>query len=183
MSLDTEHLWREFSKDLRAFITRRVPNEQDADDILQESFIKIHKHLNSLENEDRLVAWIYQITRRTIVDYYRRAKPGVPLPLDWEEATTSSRESESEVEAEVASWLKPMIADLPPKYREALRLTEFEGLNQKQLAAKLGLSHSGAKSRVQRGRALLRKQVLDCCHLEFDRRGGIIDYQPLHRDD
>ncbi|NOZ70431.1 MAG: RNA polymerase sigma factor SigZ [Chloroflexi bacterium] len=181
--MDTEHLWREFSKDLRAFITRRVPNEQDADDILQEAFIKIHKHLNSLENEDRLAAWIYQITRRTIADYYRRAKPGVPLPPDWEEAAASSGEGESEVEAEVASWLKPMIAELPPKYREALRLTEFEGLNQKQLAAKLGLSHSGAKSRVQRGRALLRKQVLDCCHLEFDRRGGIIDYQPLHRDD
>ncbi len=76
----------------------------------------------------------------------------------------------------MACWLKPMIDDLPDKYREALWLTEFEGLTQVELAERLGISVSGAKSRVQRGRSLLRHDLLDCCQFEFDRRGGIIGY-------
>ena len=58
-------------------------------------------------------------------------------------------------------------------------LTEFEGLTQKAAAEHIGLSLSGMKSRVQRGRAQLRGKILECCHIEFDRRGGVADYEVL----
>ena len=71
-----------------------------------------------------------------------------------------------------------LIDDLPSAYREALTLTEIDGLTQAEMGRRLGLSLSGAKSRVQRGRAIVRDQLLDCCHVELDRRRHIIDYEP-----
>ena len=71
-----------------------------------------------------------------------------------------------------------MIEGLPDAYREAIVLTEFEGLTQKELADRLGISLSGAKSRVQRARGQLKQMLLGCCQFEFDRRGGIIDCKP-----
>ncbi len=70
-----------------------------------------------------------------------------------------------------------MVRDLPETYREALRLTEYQGLSQKELGERLGISFSGAKSRVQRARAKLKQQLLACCHFQFDYAGQIIDYQ------
>ena len=71
-----------------------------------------------------------------------------------------------------------MIEGLPVKHREALKLTEYEGMTQKELAAKLGISISGAKSRVQRARAMLKDALMQCCHFELDRYGTVIDYHP-----
>ena len=71
-----------------------------------------------------------------------------------------------------------LIAQLPDRYRDAVRMSELEGLSQQAVADRLHLSLSGAKSRVQRGRAKLR-QILDaCCSFEFDRRGNLLDCQP-----
>jgi RNA polymerase sigma-70 factor, ECF subfamily len=85
---------------------------------------------------------------------------------------------EEDVQAELAPSVAAMVNALPEPYREALYLTEYQGLSQRDLAVRLGLSFSGAKSRVQRAREKLKQLLLDCCHLEFDRRGRIIDYQP-----
>jgi RNA polymerase sigma-70 factor (ECF subfamily) len=82
------------------------------------------------------------------------------------------------VQAELAPSVAAMVNALPEPYREALYLTEYQGLSQRELAARLGISLSGAKSRVQRAREKLKQLLLDCCHFEFDRLGRIIDYQP-----
>jgi RNA polymerase sigma-70 factor, ECF subfamily len=87
-------------------------------------------------------------------------------------------EVEASPSAEIAAGLKNFIACLPEKYRQALLLTEFEGFSQLRLAESLGISLSGAKSQVQRGRAQLRQALLECCHFEFDRRGNLQDYIP-----
>ena len=83
---------------------------------------------------------------------------------------------EEDPEAELALSLKEIINELPEPYRQALLLTVYEGLSQRQLAESLGISLSGAKSRVQRAREKLRNMLLRCCHFEFDRRGHIVDY-------
>jgi RNA polymerase sigma-70 factor (ECF subfamily) len=87
-------------------------------------------------------------------------------------------EADEDIEARLAASLRSMIDCLPEEYREALILTEFEGITQQELAQRLGLSLSGAKSRVQRGRKMLREMLLACCHFEFDRLGKVIDYYP-----
>jgi RNA polymerase sigma-70 factor (ECF subfamily) len=84
---------------------------------------------------------------------------------------------EAEKAALLASFRR-MITELPEPYREAVQLTELEGLTQQELATRLGISLSGAKSRVQRGRAMLKDMLLECCRFEFDRRGGIVGCEP-----
>src|SRR5215211_1992359 len=68
---DTQLIWTEFGDRLRAFIGRRVDSEADADDILQDVFLRIHRHVGSLQRRERLVSWLFQITRNAIADYYR----------------------------------------------------------------------------------------------------------------
>ena len=175
MSKSTVDIWEQFNQQLRAFIRRRVSDPSDVDDLLQEVFLKIHTHIDTLQNDDRLAAWLYQITRNTIVDHYRARQPIEPIS---ETLPVFDEPHESDAVSQIAGYVTTLVDDLPEKYRQALTLTEYEGLTQEEMGERLGLSPSGAKSRVQRGRALLREQLLDCCHFEFDREQRLIDYSP-----
>jgi RNA polymerase sigma-70 factor, ECF subfamily len=180
-------LWENFHEPLEKFIARRVANPHDAEDLLQEVFVKISLKLDTLMDQEKIHAWIYQIARNVIIDYYRSGKTFAELPEDLAEGEDGvlgpSAEGEGQAgaggnaNAEMAGCLTTMVQQLPEKYREAILLTEFENLTQKALAERLGLSVSGAKSRVQRARKLLKDMMLDCCRLEFDRCGNIIEFQ------
>ncbi|NNF87678.1 MAG: RNA polymerase sigma factor SigZ [Acidimicrobiia bacterium] len=178
MTLTTESVWREFSDRLRGFLGRRVSSAADVDDLLSDVFVKVHSRIETLEDETRLAPWLFQITRNTLTDYYRR-RPAPAAALDGLDAPTV--EDDEDAAALIAASMRGLVDRLPPKYREALVLTEFEGFTQAEMAAELGLSVSGAKSRVQRARAMLRDDLLECCHFEFDRRGNVIDYEPRPR--
>jgi RNA polymerase sigma-70 factor (ECF subfamily) len=172
---------------LRAFVAARVADQADADDILQEVFLRIHRRLNSLERADRLQAWVYQITRNAIIDHYRapsvrrEVTAGGPAELDSLEHWTAplAEEGDSPELRELSACLRPMIDRLPSSYRQAIQLTELDGIRQNVAAAQLGMSVSGMKSRVQRARQQLKEMVLACCHIELDQRGGIVDYRLL----
>lgn len=169
-------VWQEFAGQLKKFIAGRVRDQGDVEDILQDVFLKIHRSISQLKNRDKLSTWVFQITRNAITDYYRyNQKSPAAETADLE--SFIQEVSPHDVQAEVATWLPPMIEQLPEKYREALRLTDIEGLTQQQLADRLNLSLSGAKSRVQRAREKLKDRLLQCCHLEFDRLGRVIEYQ------
>ena len=172
---EVSKIWEEFSQSLLGFIRRRVNDPDDAEDILQEVFLKIHTKIDTLEDGDRLVSWLYQITRNTIIDYYRSRRPADELP---ESLVVDPEPVESDPTAQLAAGLREFMTCLPDKYRRALVLTELDGLRQAELAGRMGISVSGAKSRVQRGREMLRQALLECCHFEFDRRGGVLDYTP-----
>ncbi len=175
LSICINCIWEEFSVPLKRFIKKRVANDQDAEDIFQEIFIKIHSNIGSLRNDNRIHAWIYRIARNTITDYYRNQNniETTELPGDME----SSKEEELSANPEIASCLKVMIGNLPEIYKQAVLLTEFQNMTQKELSEEMGISISGAKSRVQRARKMLKEMLLDCCQLEIDRRGNIIAYE------
>jgi len=175
MTITTQDVWEQFSRRLRAFILRQVADPADADDLLQEVFVKIHTHIDTLRDEERLVPWLYQVARNTLIDHYRAQRPSVELP---ETLAVEDEPADEDVLRQLAAGLGYMLVGLPDKYRQALDLAELKGLPQRELADRLGISLSGAKSRVQRGRRLLRAALLDCCHFEFDRRGHVIDYAP-----
>lgn len=172
MSNQTEAIWNEFSELLRAFILKRVRNEEAAADILQDVFIKIHSNAASLRHTEKLRAWIYQITRNAIADHYRRQTP--MQELSDEMAAPETNETEALVE--LAKCVQPFLNKVPEPYREALILSELQGLTQKEVAQKQGTSLSGAKSRVQRGRAKLKEMIMECCALELDYRGSVAGY-------
>ncbi len=173
MSLSTESVWELLSGNLRGYISRRVRDSHDVDDILQTVFLRIHKGISRLRDSEQLDAWIYRIARNAVIDFYRGRTESVSLD------TVSEPVAEEEEEPSGAvACVKPMIEALPEKYREALANTELNGLTQREYAQMAGLSFSGAKSRVQRGRGLLKEMLLECCRFEFDRRGGIADFEP-----
>jgi RNA polymerase sigma-70 factor (ECF subfamily) len=176
MVMTTEEIWEEFHPRIKQFILKRIPDEHNAEDVLQEVFLKIHARIDTLRDEEKLQSWMYQIARNVIADYYRQHKATVALS----EALLLPEEPvvDDDVVKDLLPGVRTMVTSLPDEYRQALLLTEYEGLTQRELAERLGLSLSGAKSRVQRAREKLKAMLLDCCHFEFDRLGKIIDYQP-----
>jgi len=177
MTATLEHIWQEFAAKLGQFIRSRVNDPATAEDILHDVFVKIQARLDRLKDPAKLESWIYLIARNAIIDHYRNRKETVEVP----ETLTAEPEPESGEVEELKAAFRRMIFNLPEPYREALVLTEFEGLTQRQLAARLGISLSGAKSRVQRGREQLKRMLHECCTFEFDRRGKVIDCTPRRK--
>src|SRR5258708_19583646 len=177
MSMTTEHVWEAFHTPLQQFIRRRVSDEATAEDVLEEVFLKIQQHMETLRDVKKLGSWIYQITRNAIVDSYREPRPAATLESP-EVLELPSELPDDDVVSELLPCVRAMVRNLPELDRQALGLTEYQGLTQKEFAGRLGLSFSGAEARVQRAPEKLKQQPLECCHFELDRRGHILDYQP-----
>jgi RNA polymerase sigma-70 factor (ECF subfamily) len=172
----TLDVWEVFSQPLRSYILRRVSEPAAADDILQEVFLKIHQRLHTLRDEEKLPAWLYQIASHAIADHYRDRQGRHSLPGV---ITSDGGREELDAAAKLAAQMPYFVsACLPEKYGRALLLADLEGRSQQEVAAALGLSLSGAKSRVQRARRMLRAAFLKCCHFEFDGRRRVIAYAP-----
>jgi RNA polymerase sigma-70 factor (ECF subfamily) len=158
---------------MRSFVARRVPTS-DVDDVLQDIFLRMHRSAN--RDQARIQAWAYRIAHSAVADFYRlRPDAAVDIEVALENAH-EDEDDENAVERELAVCVAPFVAALPSPYREALTLTELQGCSQREAAAKLGVSLPGMKSRVQRARAKLRELFDDCCSIETDARGRVVDY-------
>jgi len=178
-SVETERLWSTMHERLLAYIRRRVKTLDEAEDILQDVFLRIHTGLGNLDNNQSVRAWAYRIARNAVTDHHRKKAAGARTvnkmahgAVEWsEQDDISDRAAE-----EFSRCIEPLLSELPQPYREAIELVELGGMTRKNAAQRLGLSESGMKARVQRGRGKLRDVLLDCCNLEFDHRGGLLDY-------
>lgn len=166
--------WLALRQQLYYFVLKRVGETNLAEDIVQEVLVKVYASLDTLKDKERFIPWMYQIARNAIVDYYRRDKPSEDLAsvLD-----TLSAEDMPSAYAQLAPCMLPLIEQLPTPYREAILWSEIEGITQQEVAERMGISLSGAKSQVQRGRKKLKVLLLQCCQLEFESNGRLGDYQ------
>jgi RNA polymerase sigma-70 factor (ECF subfamily) len=183
VSLSTEAVWAELQASIRGFVARRVRQQADVDDVVQRVFLQVHRALPTLRETDKLHAWVYQTTRRAIADFYRapsqnrEVATGTVDDIANELAASDSSEDDEAATRELSTCLKPLMSGLTPADQEALQMVEFDGVTQVEAAARLGLSVSGMKSRVQRARSHLRSALHDCCRIAVDRRGGVISYE------
>ncbi|MEV0708251.1 sigma-70 family RNA polymerase sigma factor [Nocardia aurea] len=179
---DLEQLWRGFSSDLRSFIARRVARPEDADDILSIVFLRMARSLDELRDQDRLLGWMYAITRNAITDYYRSAPHRRELPVDaipeHPTAGDDGLDTDAAAQKELAKCLVPMLAALPAEQAAAVRMVDLDAHTHAAAAEAAGISVSGMKSRVQRGRAALHAQLHACCQISQDRTGHVHDYRP-----
>ncbi|MDV6285424.1 sigma-70 family RNA polymerase sigma factor [Rhodococcus jostii] len=177
---DLDQLWRRFSSDLRAFIARRVSRPEDADDILSIVFLRMAKSLDNLREQDRILGWMYAITRNAITDYYRSAPHRRELAVDSvpDNRPDGEPDADETAEKELASCLVPMLSGLPAEQAAAVRMVDLDARTNVAAASEVGISVSGMKSRVQRGRAALQAQLHACCQISQDRTGHVHDYQP-----
>ncbi|WP_152287608.1 RNA polymerase sigma factor SigZ [Flavicella marina] len=164
--MQTEKIYSDFSAALKKFILSKVKNETIADDILQEVFIKIHLHKNELQQKDKLKSWLFQIANNTILDYFRKRE--LVLPDSDKNIRLENPEKDHH---DATDCLVPLILKLPKKYKDILILTEVKGFKQKYAADQLNISLPAAKSRIQRGRELLKQGFMDCCDYKLDENG------------
>lgn len=168
-----ETLWRDSSARLRAWFERQTGNANDAEDLLQETFVRVHERIETLIDAASVRAWVGTIARNVLHDHLRRV-PRAAGPLE-DEPAGSGPEADANLDRTVAGWLEDFLAELDPADADALRCVDIEGRTQAELAEREGLSLPGAKSRVQRARTRLRARLEACCAFAFDARGAILD--------
>ncbi len=174
---DTGRLWQQFHGELYAFLRARGHSEDAAQDLLQAAFLRAHKHLVGGCVPERPRAWLYQIVRNLAIDAHRYTEKQKNLREAFASEPTQTSDSvvdEREVFTVVAKALPMFVNSLAPAYQDALKMTELEGLTQAEAAKRAGISLSGMKSRVQRGRKHLLKALRNCCSFELDARGRMM---------
>lgn len=173
MTSEVTTIWTGFHQELKAFILNKTHNSSDADDILQEVFIKIIHNIDKVNQAENLQHYLYGIVRNAIYDYFRNKK--FMIDNTGFEEKISEEETQSLNTTIAECCIKPFIHKLPDNYRDALLITEFQDISQKELAEKLNISYSGAKSRVQRGKEKLKDLLLQCCAYKADVYGNILN--------
>jgi len=157
-----------FQNELLGYVTRRVKDKSLAEDIVHDVFLKVQAKANQVRDEDKMIGWIYRVTKNTIIDHFRfQSRIVNQEDLDWEDDKRYLNQC-------VEQCLAEKLATLPVKYREALELSEVQGLSQLDLARKLNISYSGAKSRVQRARQMLKEIMEREYHVKLDNYGNVI---------
>jgi RNA polymerase sigma-70 factor (ECF subfamily) len=173
--------WQDAAAQLRPFLARRVA-AADVDDVLQDVWLRVQRGLRGLRDEERFTSWLFQIARSVVAEH-QRARARHPLPDAPAESDLATEPTADDREAarSLARCVSIFVARLPSPYREAVTLVELEGLTVREAAEMVGVSVSGMKSRVQRGRAQLRRLFDECCEIALDTRGKVIDYTPRPR--
>jgi len=172
--------WQEVTERVRPFVARRVP-AADVDDVVQDVFVRLQRGLGGLRDDQRFSAWLFQVTRSAIAEHGRaRARHPLPHGEAPEPVAPPPEPADDDRDAarELSGCVAMFVARLPSPYREAVTLVELEGLTAREAAELAGISVSGMKSRVQRGRAQLRALFEECCEIALDVRGKVTEYAP-----
>jgi len=182
-AIDVETVWAEVGTSLERFVRRHVADPHAAQDVVAEVLLRIHQHLRNVDDHERVTAWVFRIARNAITDHYRRTgrrrvdgDDGVDA-LAGGDSADGWLDDQAAVLTDLASCIRPLVDALPGDYRRALVLTDLEGRTQAEAARLEGVSVSGMKSRVQRGRRLFAALVRDCCEVTTDTRGELVDFR------
>lgn len=175
-----EQMWRDVIAQVRAFVGRRIADPDRAEDLVGEILLRIHRSLGTVDDRERLAHWVSRVARNAVVDEYRRAARShedlVATPADV--GVEQPDDDAAGVLAELARCLRPLLPGLPAEQRRAVEMIDLDGMSQADAARREGVSLSGMKSRVQRGRRRLAELLDRCCALTLDARGLPMDYRP-----
>ena len=174
--ITVEKIWNRFNEKLRAFILSKVKDTVITDDLLQEVFIKIHRQIGQLKDENKIQGWVYQVARNTMYDYFR--KPGRKADLKPDEIDLIEEEADNDYMSETIEDMVRMMSNMPAEYCDVLCLTELGGMSHKDYAEKSGISLTAAKTRAFRARNMLKDMLMKCCHYQFDVYGTVFNIAP-----
>ncbi len=172
MRPDIELIWLDLRQELKKFMLAKLRDEDTAEDLMQDVFIKAHLNIHQVQDAAKLTSWIYQIARNTVADHFKeKSRTSEKSSPEW-----AADESVEPIYQSLSQCINSKISKLSKRDREAVLLTYFKNYSQKELANFLGISYSGAKNRIQRAREKLRLSILDCGNVESDSKGRIIDF-------
>lgn len=174
--MEVESVYQTFHHSLLSFIRSKITIKEDAEDILQNVFIRISLNIDRLSESEKLKSWIYAITRNAIIDYYRHRSKSKAITLD-ETFEQSLLNEDARAATGLDGCMHNMINLLPEPYRQTLIDSEIHGISQKELAEKYDIPYPSLRSRVQRGRERLKQLYSNCCHIQQDARGNIVEFK------
>lgn len=196
---DLGRLYEALRGPLGRYVQRMVKDPSQAEDIVHDIFLQLHAKADQLTRVDNIEAWMYRVARNAVIDHVRKQQSGWGARADSAgtddelanlaaaigdddgdspHSPDSPHAREPRAALRLASSVRCFIDELPEHYRDALRLTEYEGLDRRSLADRQSISLTAAKSRVQRAKRMLMESLQRCCHLEFDRYGTLLDFSP-----
>lgn len=178
--MEIKEIYIQFHDALLTFIRSKVKSKQDAEDILHSVFIKISNSIHKLSDQDKLQAWIFTITRNAIMDHYRMGSAVKTQTIDDKNFTGIIEEEFTDATKGIDNCIHGMISQLPEEYKNIIIDSELKGAKQKDLAEKYSMAYSSLRSRVQRGRDRLKQLLLNCCHIEADVYGNIIETRDMN---
>jgi RNA polymerase sigma-70 factor (ECF subfamily) len=160
--------WNSVQSELKGFVYKRVKDKALTEDIVHDVFLKVQAKIHQVKESDKLFGWIYQITRNTITDHFRKSSKEInPKDIDWESSPPNFNDC-------VSNAINELIPTLPDKYRIPLEMTEFQNLSQLEVAEKLNLNYTTAKARVQRARRMLKERLDEILVVKTDGFGNVI---------
>ncbi|KGL58698.1 sigma-70 family RNA polymerase sigma factor [Polaribacter sp. Hel1_85] len=166
--MTTKQVWTKYSEDLKRFIISKVKDTVIADDILQDTFIKIHTKLHTLKDLKKLKSWCFTIARNSILDYWKSTNKTFEI-ANFETDSTIEENLHTEQDC-----LKGILMNLPKKYRDPLFLSDIKGLKQQEVANHLKQSLPTTKSQIQRARKLIAQGFMDCCGFVMNKEGNLV---------
>jgi RNA polymerase sigma-70 factor (ECF subfamily) len=166
--MTTNQVWIKYSDDLKRFIISKVKDTGIADDILQDTFIKIHTKLHTLKDITRLKSWCFTVARNSILNYWKSTNRTFEI-ANFEAETTLEENLHTEKDC-----LRGILKSLPKKYRDPLFLSDIKGLKQQEVAIQLNQSLPTTKSQIQRARKLIAQGFMDCCGFVLNKEGNLV---------
>lgn len=170
--MNIEKIWHEYRASLHGFLTSKLSNPDDVEDLLQEVLIKSHDNLHKINTEETIKPWLFRVANNALIDFYRKRG----RIADNEKEAHWLREDDDQTAEDISECLLPFIQELPEENAQLLLDIDIHTQSQKDYAQKLGVSYSTLKSRVQKSREMLKSIYDDCCDFEFDRNGKVVDY-------
>ncbi len=164
-------IWEDYKAALLAYIRKRVQDQDDAKDILQDVLLKSYQYCSKGQTVMHIKAWLYKITQNAIIDYHKKAQSRRPISFD-----IMDDHSEKSLLGEASDYIKILLRLLPDDYAKPLYLYDVEGLDQKTIAENLKLSLTNTKTRIQRARLKLKEQFLACCVVGFGENGEMVSF-------
>jgi len=175
VTVDFDFLWKQYEKELTAFVRARLFDKSLAADIMQEVAIKIYKNQNILDSIENSRAWLYRLTRNTLIDFYKKNDKAIPSALYILELMTHDTQDE---DYELGICLANIMSSaLNKSDNEILQLSIIEQYSLKEISSKINLTVEGTKTKLKRAKKKLSSAFFDCCSLDKDVQGNIMDYK------
>lgn len=168
LTMTTKAVWDLYAVDIKRFIFSKVKDDVVTDDLLQDTFIKVHTKLHTLKDDAKLKPWLFSVARYTILDFFKTSKQTIELDDFQEEIDLQSPEHTEK------DCLRGILVNLPKKYRDPIFLYDIMGLKQKEIADRLQLPLPTVKSQIQRGRRQIAKGFMDCCGYSMNKKGYLV---------
>lgn len=168
-----EELADELSPQLTAYLTRMTGNAADADDLLQETLMRIARALPEFEGRSSPKNWAFKIATNVAIDFLRKARKGKFSEFSPDEDQSEVDEEDRMVLDEMNECVRGVIDGLPPDYRAALILFNLQGKSVAETAQILDISVAAAKVRIHRARARLKEALNRKCDFYISDDGNL----------